>query len=109
MLLPNHIEMQYIFNGNMTEGNHSFLYPIALAACSLNWTYPCEFSEFQKYLIDQISIYIYIHTHTHSHIALVNTLESRQMALGEGMRMILGKWSRDQMRRHMVTLCVACP
>ena len=31
------------------------------------------------------------------------------MALGEGMRMILGKWSRDQMRRHIVTLCVACP
>ena len=65
--------------------------------------HPCKLSEFWKHLTDQISIYI------HWDLALVNTLERRQMALGEGMRMILGKWSRDQMPRHILTLCVACP
>ena len=89
-------------NGNMTEGNHSFLYPTALAAW-IGPKHPCKLSESWKYLIDQISIYI------HWDLALVNTLERRQMALGEGMRMIVGKWSRDQMPRNILTLCVACP
>lgn len=43
-------------NGNMTEGNHSFLYPTALAAW-IGPKHPCKLSESWKYLIDQISIH----------------------------------------------------